>query len=174
MVVSASALERAGTDFIVMSCVSVHFFVEELECNIKLPILSIVRAMADHIAVYHPGIEKIRLMAANGTIQGGFFQEQLSRAGLETLTPDGNDQRLVMSAIYDVKDAQCRRTRKEIAEDVCTVARRLVARGAQGIIAASNEIPMVLEPEKLPVPAFNLVLILAKVAIEAAGGKCSA
>lgn len=173
MVVSASALERAGADFIVIPCVSAHFFVDELERNIKLPILSIVRAVADYIAAHHPGIERIGLMATNGTIQGGFFQEQLSRGGIETLTPAGNDQCLVMSAIYDVKATQCRRTREEIAEDVHTVASRLITRGAQGIIAACTEIPLVLETEKLPVPAFNPLIILAKAAIEAAGGKFS-
>ena len=171
MVVSASALERAGADFIVIPCVSAHFFVEELERNIKLPILSIVRAVVDNVAAHHPGIKKIGLLATSGTIQGGFFQEQLIRAGLETLTPDFDDQRLVMTAIYDVKDAQCRRTREEIAEDVCAVARRLAARGAQGIIAGCTEVPLVLESGRLPVPVFDSLLILAKAAIEAAGGK---
>ncbi|MEN6317164.1 MAG: amino acid racemase [Syntrophaceae bacterium] len=171
MVMSASALERAGADFIVMPCVSAHFFVEELERSIKLPILSIVRAVADHITLHHPGIEKIGLLATNGTIQGGFFQEQLKRGGLETLIPAGDDQRLVMSAIYDVKDIQCHRSREEIAEDICAVAFRLVARGAQGIIAACTEIPLVLDAGKIPAPAFNSLLILAKAAIEAAGGR---
>jgi aspartate racemase len=171
MVLSASALERAGADFIVIPCVSAHFFVEELERNINLPILSMVQAVTDHIASYHPDIKKIGLLATSGTIQGGFFQEQLSRAGLETLTPDSDDQLLVMSAIYDIKDAQCRRTREEIAGDVCTVAGRLVERGAQGIIAGCTEIPLVLESGKLPVPVFDSLLILAKAAIEAAGGQ---
>lgn len=171
LVMSVAALERAGADFIVMPCVSAHFFVEELERNINLPILSIVRAVTDYITIHHPGIKKIGLMATNGTIQGGFFQEQLRQGGLETLTPGDDDQRLVMSAIYDVKDIQCHRTREEIAEDICAVALRLVAQGAQGVIAACTELPLVLDAGKLPVPAFNSLLLLARAAIEAAGGR---
>jgi len=171
MVVSASALERAGADFIVIPCVSAHFFVEELRRDINLPILSIVQAVAEHIKTSHPDMKKIGLLATSGTIQGGFFQEKLSRAGLETLTPGADDQLLVMSAIYDVKDAQCRRTREEIAEDVRAVAGRLVERGVQGIVAGCTELPLVLESGKLPVPAFDLLLILAKAAIVAAGGE---
>jgi len=171
MTVSASALERAGADFIVIPCVSAHFFVEELERKINLPILSIFQAVAEHIATCHPGIRKIGLLATSGTIEGGVFQERLSRVALETLSPDADDQLLVMSAIYDIKDAQCRRTRKEIAEDVCAVAGRLVERGARGIVAGCTEIPLVLESGKLPVPVFDSLLILAKAAIEASGGK---
>jgi aspartate racemase len=170
MVMSALALERAGADFIVMPCVTAHFFVEELGRSIKLPILSIVRAVTEHIAIYHPGIKKIGLLATSGTIQGGFFQEQLKLDGLETLIPSGDDQSLVMSAIYDVKDIQCQRSRAEITEEVCAVALRLIAQGAQGIIAACTEIPLVLDARKLPVPSFNPLLILARAAIEAAGG----
>jgi len=170
MAMSAAALERAGADFIVIPCVTAHFFVEELSQNIKLPILSIVQAVADHIAAHYPGIKKVGLLATSGTIQGGFFQRQLSRAGLETLTPAGDDQLLVMSAIYDVKDAQARRTREEIAEDVGAVAGRLVERGAQGIISGCTEIPLVLESGRLAAPAFDSLVILAKAAIEAAGG----
>jgi aspartate racemase len=114
-------------------------------------------------------MQKIGLLATTGTIQGGRFQKKLGDTGRETISPGPDDQLLVMSAIYDIKDARCGRTRKEISLEVRGVAGRLQDRGAQGIIAACTEIPLVLRPGDLPVPVFDPLILLARAAITAAG-----
>jgi aspartate racemase len=49
------------------------------------------------------------------------------------------------------------------------VAGRLVAAGAEGIVLGCTEVPLVLEAGSLAVPVFDVVLILARAAIVAAG-----
>jgi aspartate racemase len=165
----AAALERAGADFIVIPCISAHFFLEDLRERTKLPVFSIFDIVAEHIVENHSGLHTLGLLGTTGTVQGGRFQERLSRAGRQTLLAEPGDQLLIMSAIYDIKDARSRRTRKEITLDVCAVARRLVDRGAQGIIAGCTELPLALDPAEVPVPVFNPLKLLAKAAIIAAG-----
>jgi aspartate racemase len=165
----AGALERAGADFIVIPCISAHFFLEDLRERTNLPVLSLFDIVAEHIVENHAGVHTLGLLGTTGTVQGGRFQERLSKAGRQTFSPEPADQLRIMSAIYDIKDVRSRRTRREIALDVCAVARRLVERGAQGIIAGCTELPLVLDPAEVPVPVFNPLKLLARAAIIAAG-----
>jgi aspartate racemase len=40
MVQGGLSLAKAGADFIVIPCISAHFFLDELRCNLSLPIIS--------------------------------------------------------------------------------------------------------------------------------------
>ncbi len=168
MAAGIAALERAGADFIVIPCISAHFFLEELRERTKLPVISVIDVVAEHIEQNYPAILTLGLLATTGTVRGGLFQKRLSRDGRRTFVPEPEDQLRIMSAIYDIKDAQSRRARKEIALDVCAVALCLVERGAQGIIVGCTELPLVLEPAEAPVPIFDSVKLLARAAILAA------
>jgi aspartate racemase len=169
MIEGARALERAGADFIVIPCVSAHFFLDELWQRTRLPILSILDAVAEGMEAAHPEARRVGLLATSGTIEGGLFQKRLGRSGIESITPDPEDQQRVMSAIYGIKGALDGRVREEIAAEVRAVAGRLVARGAQGVVAGCTEIPLVLKPGDLEVPLFDSLLLLARAAIAAAG-----
>ncbi|MHC1730086.1 MAG: aspartate/glutamate racemase family protein [Syntrophobacteraceae bacterium] len=165
MAAGCMALERAGADFIVIPCVTAHLFLEELRERVTLPLLSIFDATAEYIERCHPGVRKVGLLATTGTIQGGLFQKRLIRCGVETLTPDSEDQLRVMSAIYDIKDANARRTREEISEEARAIACKLIDCGAEGITAGCTEIPLVLKAGDVAVPVFDPITILAKAAI---------
>ena len=163
------ALKQAGADFVVIPCVSAHFFLEELQREAGLPILSMFDIAAEHIRSHHPNIRKVGLLATTGTLQGGRFRERLQGLGVETLTPAGPDQERVMVSIYGIKGAPADRGRSAIAAEIREVAGRLIQRGAQGVIAGCTEIPLVLEPRDLGVPVFDTSLLLARAAIAAAG-----
>jgi len=49
LVAGCLSLQRAGADFIIIPCVSAHFFLEEIQEQIELPILSIFDAIAETI-----------------------------------------------------------------------------------------------------------------------------
>jgi aspartate racemase len=163
------ALQRAGADFAVIPCVSAHHFLEELQRQVALPILSMLEVSAGHIRRRHPDVRKIGLLATSGTLQAGGFAEALVRHGIETVAPEGADQERVMAAIYAVKGDGVGRDRAAIAAEVRGIAARLVARGAQGVVAGCTEIPLVLAPGDLAVPVFDTLLLLARAAIAAAG-----
>ncbi len=166
---SAEALARAGADFIVIPCVSAHFFLEELIARITLPVVSMFDATAAEIGRHKPAIRTVGLLATSGTITGGRFQERLAREGIATLAPRADDQQRVMAAIYAIKGAPGAGGREEIAAELRAVAGRLSDQGAQGIVAGCTEIPLVLRPGDLPLPVFDTLLLLARAAIAAAG-----
>jgi len=162
-------LQKAGADFIIIPCVSAHFFIEELRRQTKLPILSIFDVVAETIVRDHPQIKTVGLMGTTGTISGGLFQKRLAAEGIETIIPDDIRQSKVMEAIYDIKKSQPTRSRAQITADLIATAEGLVSRGARGIVAGCTEIPLALKPEHLAVPYFDALTILARAAIFEAG-----
>ncbi len=163
------ALQRAGADFVVIPCVSAHFFLDELQREVGLPILSMFDVTADYIRSKHPLIRKVGMLATTGTLQGARFREKLQASGIETITPAGPDQERVMVSIYEIKGAAGGRGRGAIAIEVREIAGRLIQRGAQGVVAGCTEIPLVLKPGDFAVPVFDSLLLLARAAIAAAG-----
>lgn len=167
MVSGCRALERAGADFIVIPCVTAHFFIDELRAETDLPILSILDAFSEAVERTNPEIATVGLMGTDGTIKSGMFQKRLAQAGIKTIICDDMHQARVMAAIYDIKKGE--RAISEITPDLEAAAESLVERGAQGIIAGCTEIPLGLSQRHVSVPFFDSLLILARAAIRGCG-----
>jgi len=169
MVESGRALERAGADFIVIPCVSAHFFLDELQAQLTLPILSLFDAVAEELERQQPVPAAVGLLATTGTIHGGRFQERLQKSGIDTLVPGLDDQKRVMSVIYRIKATSSGAGREEMRSELRSVVTPLVDRGAQAIVAGCTEIPLVLRSQDVPVRFFDSLLVLARAAIVRGG-----
>lgn len=162
-------LQQAGADFIIMPCISAHYFQEELRRQITLPFVSIFDVVAESISRDHSQIKAVGLLGTTGTIQGGLFQKRLKQEGIETVICNDEVQGQVMAAIYDIKNARAERSREAITAALADAAQILVNMGAQGIIAGCTEIPLVLSAADVTVPYFDSLSILARAAIREAG-----
>lgn len=172
LVAGSHALERAGADFIIIPCVSAHFYLTEIQEKSNLPILSIFDAVAEFITRDYPGIKIVGLLGTSGTVKGGQFQKRLAQEKIKTVVPDNAMQTRIMEAIYDIKNSRPSRTRSEITADLATAAKRLISQkphGARAIVAGCTEIPLALSHENVPVPYFDSITILARAAIINAG-----
>ena len=169
LVAGCRALQQAGADFIIIPCVSAHFFLDELPQQITLPILSIFDVVAETIIRDHAEIKTVGLMGTTGTITGGLFQKRLAADNIKTIVPAETQQAKVMAAIYDIKNSQPARSRAQITSDLIATAENLITTGARGIVAGCTEIPLALNQEHLSVPYFDALTILARAAILKAG-----
>jgi len=88
MVAGVEALQRAGADFVVIPCVSAHFFLEELRRRVSLPVISMFDVTAEHIRRDHPRIKTVGLLGTTGTVAGGHFQARLAQDRIETVRRD--------------------------------------------------------------------------------------
>jgi len=154
---------------VIIPCVTVHFFLEELLAKCDLPVLSILDAVAGHVHQTNPRMKTIGLLGTNGTVQSGIFQKRLAAKGVDTLVCSDAYQQQVMAAIYDIKNENAPCSQADITASLADAADHLIRRGAQGIIAGCTEIPLVLAQKDVPVPYFDSLLILARSAIRRAG-----
>ncbi len=168
MLESGKVLERAGVDFIIIPCISAHFFLDELQRDLKVPILSAFDAVAEKISKKSPDVKTVGLISTTGTIQGGKFAQRLLQSSIATVVPNENDQKTVMDAIYNIKGTQNPDVRRQCKADLIRVSQNVIKLGARGIIAGCTEIPLELKAQDLPVVFFDPLQILAETAVREA------
>jgi len=164
-----SSLKWAGADFVIIPCVTGHYFLKELLEQCDLPVLSILDAVAEYISGTWPKMKTVGLLGTSGTVQSRIFQKRLADAEIDTVVCADQEQQKVMEAIGDIKNENSPRSRADITDCMADAAAHLVSRGAQGIIAGCTEIPLVLAQKNITVPYFDSLLILARSAIRRAG-----
>jgi aspartate racemase len=169
---SAKILENAGADFIIIPCVTAHYYLKPLQKRIKIPILHLIEISVQYLKTKWKGISKIGLLATTGTIQTGLFQKALSHTGIGVVLPDPEIQEnWVMEAIYGKQGIKVTGPTENSRRLILKASEKLVHLGAQAIIAGCTEVPLVLKDGDLSVPLIDPVSILAKAAIERAKGK---
>ena len=172
LVEGCRGLDKAGADFIIIPCVTVHYFMPEIQAGSPLPVLSIVDEVAEAIHRNYPDTTTVGLMGTIATVESGLFQNRLADDRIHTLVPDRAQQSKIIDAIRDIKDSRPLRTRSEITADLIEAAGSLIQRkpdGADAIIAGCTEIPLALAQEHLQVPYLDSLTILARAAIRFAG-----
>jgi aspartate racemase len=168
MAMSCQAVKNAGADFVIIPCISAHFFLDELQQQIDIPILSAFDAVSEYIVARHTDVSRVGLLATSGTITGGRFAGCLADHGIATVVPDADHQERLMAAIYQIKSSLDPQVRTQCRKDLIAAATHVISNGAQGIIAGCTEIPLELKPSDLSVPLFNPLAILAQAAVERA------
>jgi aspartate racemase len=161
----AVRLERAGADFLVMRCNSAHVFESSIRNATSLPFVSIVDVCVEAIARACPGGGRVGLMATDGLADTGIYQAALEQAGFEALLPGGREQARLMALIGRIKGGD---KQGEVARGMADLARLLVERGADAVLAACTEIPLVLGSADVPVPLVSSTAALARRTVELA------
>ena len=167
LIKGGQTLEKAGADFIVMPCISAHYFLEAMCSELKVPILSVFDEVTIKIKSDHPTVQTVGLMATTGTVEGGLFQKRLAKDNIRTLTPDSDAQEQVMSVIYLIKKGAGPH-REECKTRLQAVANQLIEDGAESIIAGCTEIPLELTSRDVSVPLFDPLQVLAQAAVREA------
>jgi len=169
---SARVLEKAGANFILIPCVTAHYYYESLQRRINIPILHIVDETVEHIKVKLKGIRKIGLIATTGTVQTGLFQKTFSNTGIEVILPNHEIQsKWIMKAVYGKRGIKVIGPSEGSKHLILEASRKLARQGAQAIIAGCTEVPLVLKDGDLSVPVIDPISILAKAAIQKAKGR---
>jgi len=118
---------------------------------------------AAYIDQNFPNIKKVGLLASTGTAKAGIYHKAAS--GIELIMPDENEQRMVMDAIDRIKAGY---TQGRPQSDILKVAKALVKKGAEAIIAGCTEIPLVLNQKDLTVPLVDTLQVLARAVVREA------
>ncbi len=96
-------LTGAGCTAIAIPCNTSHYFADDLQANLTVPILHMPRLASAEAARRlsgQPG--PVAVLATDGTIQSGVYDRELEALGLAPWHPDEKTQAAVMHLIYDV------------------------------------------------------------------------
>ncbi len=162
-------LAAAGADFIVVPCVTVHAFFKEMKAASPVPILNLIEETLSFAKKAVPGLARAGLLASSGTIKSGLFEKTFSRAGIEIIRPDEEDQDRVMEAVFGAKGIKAGFTSGRPRRLLLGVGRRLIRKGAQAVIAGCTEVPLALREGDFPVPLLEPLQIAAAASVLRAG-----
>ena len=162
---AARSLRDAGANFLVICTNTMHVVADMVEKTAGIPLFHIADPTAEEIK--RCGLQKIGLLGTRFTMEQDFYLQRLrERHGLDVLVPEEDDRDIVHKVIFE---ELCRGiVREESREAYRNIIRRLVERGAEGIILGCTEIAMLVSPGDAPVPVFDTTALHARKAAELA------
>lgn len=104
---SVSQLEKAGVDFIVIPCNTVHVLIEDLRAFATVPIISIVEATK--LALSNANVKHAFLLATGVTIREGLYSD----LGVEWTVPSASQQEVIDQIIFKLVDGSYTDSDKE-------------------------------------------------------------
>ena len=159
---AAKGLKYAGADFLVIAANTMHKVVDQIEAISGLRVLHIADATGE--AITKTGLKKIGLLGTRFTMSETFYRNRLEeKFGIVVLVPEKDAQQVVNSIIYD---ELCRGCVQEASNWACQlVIDKLISRGAEGIVLACTELPLLIKQSDVKVPIFDTVKIHADAAV---------
>ncbi|MCD8045265.1 MAG: amino acid racemase [Clostridiales bacterium] len=165
MIRIGQALARQGVDYIGIPCITAHYFHRELTENISVPIIHAIHETGEELS--QNGIRKVGVMATDGTVQSGLFQEHLREMGIDVILPDERHQRYVMEIIYDNVKAG---TPVDL-DKFHRASAHLLRQGAQINILGCTELSLVKKDYPIGREFLDAMEVLAQRSVRLCGGK---
>ena len=100
LVLGIKLLNKAGADFIIMPCNTVHYFIEKLRKISKVPILSIIEETAKKIK--SDNISSVALLASETTYKLKIYDSALKKEKISFTLPNENQKKQLTSLILKV------------------------------------------------------------------------
>lgn len=146
----ASALVAAGAEAIALCTNTMHVVADAIEAAIDVPFIHLADTTA--AAVVAAELESVALLGTRYTMEHDFYRGRLESHGLSVLVPDEPDRTMVHDVIYDelVRGV----VSPESKAMYLAAIDRLLARGAEGVIAGCTEIELLVAAEDLDAPYF--------------------
>lgn len=95
----AKRLENFGSDFLVITCNTAHYFYDEIQKSVNIPVLNIIEETVKHAK--EQGHKKLGILATTGNISTNLYQNMCKKYDIDYLVLDESRQADVMSIIYD-------------------------------------------------------------------------
>ncbi len=168
LAVMAQGLQEAGADFLVVPCNTAHVFQSAITTATTIPLISIIDVTIEAISVQCPGAGKVGVLATDGCLRAGIYQDALADAGYEAILPSDVELQELMQLLNGIKGGV---QGDEVTAAMRQLANALEARGAQAIVAGCTEIPLVLEATMLSVPLISSTDVLAQKTVQLARGE---
>lgn len=163
----ARGLAAAGADFLVMPCNTAHAFAPAIRAATPLPLLDIVEVVLSALPRSSPPPGPVGLLAARGCYESGLYQRALADRGYAVALWDDAALSEFMACLYRIKAGE---RDALLRERMAVLARTLEQQGAQVLLAACTEIPLVLSAAQCTVPLLDATALLAEATLARAAG----
>lgn len=96
----AQRLEKAGAEFIVMPCNSLHMYIDELRSSVNIPVLSIIDESVKYIK--KQGVQNIGIVSTAITISNKLYEKAFQTNNIKASVPSKQEQLVLDSIILNL------------------------------------------------------------------------
>lgn len=155
MIEIGNKLALSDADYIAIPCVTAHYFCDELNKNIPVPVINGVRETACYLK--ENGVTSAGIMATDGTISSKLFAKELEAAGITPVVPSADGQKAVMHLIYN----NIKAGKAPDMEKFRFVRDELFSLGAQAVILGCTELSLIKRDYDIGAGFIDVMEVLA-------------
>jgi aspartate racemase len=164
----ARNLERSGADFLVMVCNTAHAYEPDIRAAITVPFAGLITETANALRTDLPDARKAGLLAASGCLDAALYQNALTDRDVEAVLLSPPMQARFMELLYRIKRGDVSPSARA---EMRALAEALIESGAEVVVAACTEVPLVLSRGDITVPLVDSTEVLVRRTLAYARGE---
>jgi aspartate racemase len=134
-------LDSLNLDYIVMVCNTIHLYIDDLQKEIKTPIINLRDEMKNYL--FENNISKVTVLGTHSTIKQGLYKFD------ELLHQDPSDNE-IDSLKDNIFEFNLGNDKPEQIKSVESIAKKYLEKGSEFIILACTEFGVMLENSNIP------------------------
>lgn len=163
LVDDAKTLETAGCTLLAMTCNTAHHFAPAIQGAVSIPLLHMPDLAVRRAKTL--GVQKLALLATEGCIQAGVYQDICAQEGVVCWIPDGETQAGVTRLIYEQIKAGQRGDEALFA----AIDRAVKAAGCDGAVLGCTELSVYRAFHPLDERYIDAMEVLVEACVTACG-----
>lgn len=155
-------LIQSGADCIVLCANTLHYVADKIQAEISVPIIHIADAVGKEVE--SKGLKRVGLLGTNFTMEKDFYKEKLNAFGIECLIPELEDRKEIHRIIYN--ELSVNQIVPASKEHMLNCVSDLQNKGADAIILACTELPLIILPEDTNLKLIDTTYVHAKAVVD--------
>ena len=148
-----------------MPCNTAHVFIDEILDATEIPFLSIIDVTIERVREMR--VARAGLLASAACLEAGVYQSAIQAAGIEPVIQHKSELADLTLAIGRIKSGD---HGAEVRNEIRRLATALVERGAEAVVLACTELPIVLEAGDVDADLVSSSDLLAEATVAVATG----
>lgn len=136
---AAKKLEKAGADFLIMPCNSLHTFIEKIRNSVKIPVLSIVEETTEFLK--KENIFEVGIISTAITINKNLYKNLFVENDIKQVTPDDFEQAKIGKMIHNL--VSNRHDNKD-REELIKIINGFETKGVKHVILACTDLQLLI------------------------------
>jgi aspartate racemase len=155
LITAAKSLEKAGADFLVLPCNSLHVFIDQIRRAVKIPVLSILEVTSDFLN--QKKIDQVGIIATPITVQNKLYEKPLKDRGIKLVIPDDLQQAKIGKLIHNLVSNRYDNRDREI---LIKIIKDFAQGKVEHVILACTDLQLLM-PDSPEITIYDTMKILA-------------
>ena len=158
LVRTASGLQQAGADRLVMICNAAHYYAPAVRKAVDIPFDNMIDVAVSRVAEQCPSGASVGILATDGCLKSRVFQNGLEARGFSSIEPSPARAVQFMDVLARLRSGE---SPADCSGPLTAIVNAMLADGAQSIIVGCTEAQAAMDELSVSIPVIDPVRALA-------------